>query len=269
MLLVLGLALFVVAVAVVVLATSVGSGQTTGVAKSLELVNYQPSRNSVAKNRARRSRPPVGPASRGAAWARRAHLPERHRRAHRALPGQGGQPPGVVRRTDHGPQGHRPGLRGRAGPRVLRVQLLGGPRRCGVRRLRLLPSRSPRVQRGAPAPAGDAPRAGGCPGHADRLRRGGPGLRRGHPPGGTDRDRARSAGSSPASSPRSRSARAGPMPSPRWGSGRQRRRSRPSSARWSRPTAWVSRSPRSCGSRRRRCASPVVSVRRSRRRRSP
>ena len=50
MLLVLGLALFVVAVAVVVLATSVGSGQTTGVARSLELVNNQPSRNTVAKN---------------------------------------------------------------------------------------------------------------------------------------------------------------------------------------------------------------------------
>src|SRR5918995_1249947 len=50
MLLVLGLALFVVAVAVAVLASSVGSGQTTGVAKSLELVNYHASRKSVAKN---------------------------------------------------------------------------------------------------------------------------------------------------------------------------------------------------------------------------
>jgi tight adherence protein C len=50
MLLWVGIVLVVVAVLVAVLAATVGSGQTTGVARSLELVNYQTSRQSVGKN---------------------------------------------------------------------------------------------------------------------------------------------------------------------------------------------------------------------------
>lgn len=50
MLLFFGALLFVVAVALVVLATSVGPGQSRGVARSLELVNYQPSRKWVGKH---------------------------------------------------------------------------------------------------------------------------------------------------------------------------------------------------------------------------
>jgi tight adherence protein C len=45
-----GIVLVVVAVVVAVLAATVGSSQTTGVARSLELVNYQATRQSVAKN---------------------------------------------------------------------------------------------------------------------------------------------------------------------------------------------------------------------------
>ncbi|GGB84980.1 secretion system protein TadC [Knoellia flava TL1] len=50
MLLFFGALLFVASVAVVALATSVGPGESRGVARSLELVNYAPTRSSVAKH---------------------------------------------------------------------------------------------------------------------------------------------------------------------------------------------------------------------------
>lgn len=50
MLLLLGTILVVIAVAVLAFAGSSGSGQTTGVARSLELVSYQPTRSTVAKH---------------------------------------------------------------------------------------------------------------------------------------------------------------------------------------------------------------------------
>ncbi len=50
MLLFLGLVLVVLAVGVVVLVGGGGSGGTSGVARSLELINYQPTTRSVAKN---------------------------------------------------------------------------------------------------------------------------------------------------------------------------------------------------------------------------
>jgi tight adherence protein C len=50
MLLWVGLSLFVVAVVVAVLAATMGGGETTGVARSLELINYRPVRSTVAKN---------------------------------------------------------------------------------------------------------------------------------------------------------------------------------------------------------------------------
>lgn len=50
MLLFFGAFLFVTAVVVVALATSVGPGESTGVARSLELVNYRPTRTTVAKH---------------------------------------------------------------------------------------------------------------------------------------------------------------------------------------------------------------------------
>jgi tight adherence protein C len=50
MLLWVGISLFVVAVVVAVLAATMGGNQTTGVARSLELINYRPARTTVAKN---------------------------------------------------------------------------------------------------------------------------------------------------------------------------------------------------------------------------
>ncbi|MFL6165309.1 MAG: type II secretion system F family protein [Ornithinibacter sp.] len=50
MILVLGLVLLVLAVVVLVLAASHGSGESTGVARSLELVNYQADSSAVGKN---------------------------------------------------------------------------------------------------------------------------------------------------------------------------------------------------------------------------
>ena len=50
MLLFFGALLFIASVVVVALATSVGPGESRGVARSLELVNYTPTRSSVAKH---------------------------------------------------------------------------------------------------------------------------------------------------------------------------------------------------------------------------
>ena len=93
---VVGVLLFVVAVVVVVLAAPLGAGQTTGVARSLELVNYRSTRDTVAKNELCEDRllDPLLNALRGLAVRL---SPAGTRRAHRALAGQGGQPAVVVR----------------------------------------------------------------------------------------------------------------------------------------------------------------------------
>ena len=268
-LLVIGIGCVIVAIVVLVLAASIGSTQTTGVARSLELLEQRPNH--------RRGRQEPSSGCRTVSWARcstgcvdsPSGCPRRHRYPDRALPRQGGQPSGVDRRAAHGREGPLAGRRRRHRPPCHRLRRHGsaGRRRCRPRRASSSRTCSSTTSASSARQSCPGPRR--RPRHADRVRRGRARLRRGDPPGRAQRQR-----------PHRWRVRSRAVRDPdRQDAGRGVRLARRAHhgprgeelrqhAGAGRPSR-ACRSASCCGSRPRRCASSVVSGRRRRRRRSP
>ena len=220
-----------------------GSTQSTGVARSLELL--EPDRHDAGgrQERARPSRTALlGPLLDRMRGLAERLSPAGHRQPDRPLPrhGRATRPAWTVERI-MGAKGLGLVIGVRAGRCCCSGFEPQGPARRGRGRRRPASS-CPTCCSTTPGPSASRSCSKGLADALDMLTvcvEAGQGFDAAILQVAAHRHRARSAASSPACSPRSRSASPAARPSPRWASAPRRPRSRTSSAPWSRPTGWA------------------------------